>query len=119
MNRLAIRAVHDSALGKAKSLLIKAHSSRYVGDGEHSRYGAVLLLVEWINFLLSHSAPLLKTNILANTNVTWGAVNRGALGKQVFQWCGHPHLLTGPYWTVAPELAEPTAWYSTLPLWVA
>src|SRR5437879_11057511 len=66
MNCLAIRAVHDPALGKAKSLLIKAHSSRYVGDGEHSRYG-VLLLVEWINFLLSHGAPFSKTNILANT----------------------------------------------------
>src|SRR5260370_149132 len=61
------KAIHDPALGKAKSLLIKAHSSRYVGDGEHSRNGAVLLLVEWINFLLSHGAPFSKTNILANT----------------------------------------------------
>src|SRR5258708_39567101 len=67
MNRLAVGAVHDHALNKAKSLLIKAHSGRYVGDGEHSRNGAVLLLVEWINFLFSHGAPFSKTNILANT----------------------------------------------------
>src|SRR4030081_1713849 len=69
MNSLAIRAVHDPALGEAKSLLIKAHSGRYVGDGEHSRYCAVLLFVERINFLLSHGAPLSKIHILANSLV--------------------------------------------------
>src|SRR5450755_3027508 len=53
MNSFAIRAFHDRTHGrtpgKAKSLLIKAHSSRYVGDRKHCRYGAILLLVEWIN----------------------------------------------------------------------
>src|SRR6266700_323829 len=124
MNRLAIRAVHDPALGKAKSLLIKAHSSRYVGDGEHSRYGAVLLLVEWINFLLSHGAPFSKTHMGAGDRglascaapqirvVTWRMAdrlsNRGCRRRKAWNCTGfctdclHPAPTAG-YW---PSLGD-------------
>src|SRR6266550_2941666 len=56
MDRLAIRAIHYAALGKAKSLLIKGDGRLDVGDGKHGRYCSVLFLVERIN-LLRHSAP--------------------------------------------------------------
>ncbi len=58
MHRFAIGTFHNPTLGKAKSLLIKARSGRNIGDGEHGRHRAILLLVEWINFLLSHDVPL-------------------------------------------------------------
>src|SRR5260370_4692290 len=58
VHRFAIGTVHDPALRKAKSFLIKARSSRNVGDCEHSCYSAVMLFVERINFLLSHGVPL-------------------------------------------------------------
>src|SRR4029077_3158612 len=67
MDRLPIWAAHDAAFGESEGLLIERHGSRYVGDREHGRYGAVLFLVEWINCFLSHGAPLSKTSILANT----------------------------------------------------
>src|ERR1700730_11057997 len=59
MHGLAVGAVHDAALGKAESPLIKGHSSRYIGDCKHRRYSAVLLLVEGIN-LVCHGAPFAK-----------------------------------------------------------
>src|ERR1700675_744028 len=58
VHRFAIGTVHNPALGKAKSFLIKARSCRNIGDCENGRYRAKLLLVEWINFLLSHGVPL-------------------------------------------------------------
>src|ERR1700676_5311060 len=57
-HRFAIGTVHDPALRKAKSFLIKARSSRNIGDCEHSGDTAEMLFVEWINFLLSHGVPL-------------------------------------------------------------
>jgi|HubBroStandDraft_2_1064218.scaffolds.fasta_scaffold313350_3 hypothetical protein len=47
-------------LAKPNALLVKAHSSWDIGDREHRRHRAVLLLVERINFFLCHSAPFVS-----------------------------------------------------------
>src|SRR5215831_953051 len=61
MNRLPVKTAHDSAFRETKGLLVEGHCSRNIGDRQHRRHGAVLLLVQRIDLFLCHSAPFLRT----------------------------------------------------------
>src|SRR5450631_629618 len=91
MDRLAIRAIHYAALGKAKSLLIKSHGCLYVGYRKHGRYRSVVFLIEGIN-LLCHGVPFgeprhISTDPTGQTSQQYQAVYFQLLCSSILEVC--------------------------------